>query len=175
MKKFSIFAALAALCLAIAGCNKLPSEDTIRGAAESIGKAAGFAVELGKTKTEVKDAIVNVLEAVKEATPAEGQTFADAWKPLIDKELAKLVAEGKIKEIDATLAKSALYVACEGVDLVFVRYPKAKEYKNLVAAAVTGFVAGFESVVPVPDMARAEYDKEAYKTLAAKFKAQGKK
>lgn len=170
MKKF-IMAVMAAMCMVLTGCKKLPSEDVIRGAAESVGKAAGFAIELGKTKTEVKEAIIGVLDIAAQATPAPDQSFADAWKPLIDKEVAKLVAEGKLKDADALLVKSALYVASEGADLVFVKWPAARAYKNLVSAAVGGFVSGVKSVVDVPDEARAEYDKDAYKVLKAKFKA----
>ena len=52
MKMFSIFTAIAVMCMAfVIGCKSIPSEETIRGTAESIGRAAGYAVELGKTKT----------------------------------------------------------------------------------------------------------------------------
>jgi len=170
MKMFSVFTAAAVACAAfVTGCKSLPSEATIRGVGESIGRAAGYAVELGKTKTEVKEAIVKVLDIAAKVVPEPNQTFVAAWKPLIDEEVAKLVAAGKLKEVDAALAKSALYVACEGVDLVFNRYPKAREYKNLVSAATGGFVAGFKSVVNFAAGERANYDEEAYKALRKKF------
>lgn len=153
----------------LTGCKNIPSEDTIRATSESIGRAAGYAVEIGKTKTEVKDAIVKVLDIASKVTPATNQTFISAWKPLIDEEVGKIVAGGKLKEEDAALVKNVLYVACDGVDLIFVKYPKAREYQNLVSAAVGGFVNGFKSVVASGDGSRAEYDKEAYETLRKKF------
>lgn len=170
MKMFSAFAAIAVACMTfVTGCKSLPSEDTIRGTAESIGRAAGYAVELGKTKTEVKEAIIKVLDVAAKVVPETNQTFIAAWKPLIDDEVAKLVAAGKLKEDDAVLVKSALYVACDGIDLVFTRYPKARTYKNLVSAATGGFVTGFKSVVNFAGGERADYDKDAYEILRKKF------
>ena len=170
MKMFSAFAAIAVACMTfVTGCKSLPTEDTIRGTAESIGRAAGYAVELGKTKTEVKEAIIKVLDVAAKVVPETNQTFIAAWKPLIDDEVAKLVVAGKLKEDDAALVKSALYVACDGIDLVFTRYPKARAYKNLVSAATGGFVTGFKSVVNFTGGERADYDKDAYKILRKKF------
>lgn len=170
MKMFSAFVAIAVACMAfMTGCKSLPSEDTIYGTAESIGRAAGYAVELGKTKTEVKEAIIKVLDIAAKVVPETNQTFIATWKPLIDDEVAKLVVAGKLKEDDAALVKSALYVACDGIDLVFTRYPKAREYKNLVSAVTGGFVTGFKSVVNFTGGERAGYDKDAYKILRKKF------
>ena len=167
MKMFSVVVAAVVACFA--GCKSLPSEDVMRGTAESIGRAAGYAVELSKTKAEVKDAIVKVLDIVAEVVPETNQTFVAAWKPLIDEEIDKLVAADKIKAEDAVLAKSVLYIACDGVDLVFTRYPKAREYKNLVSAATDGFVSGFKSVVTFAGSAKAAYDEKAYEVLKKKF------
>lgn len=170
MKMFSIFTAIAVMCMAfVMGCKSIPSEETIRGTAESIGRAAGYAVELGKTKTEVKETIIKVLDIAAKVVPETNQTFIVAWKPLIDDEVAKLVAAGKLKDADAALVKNALYVACDGVDLVFTRYPKAREYKNLVSAATGGFVTGFKSVVSFASGERVDYDKNAYEILRSKF------
>lgn len=170
MKMFSAFAVIAVACMTfVTGCKSLPTEDTIHGTAESIGRAAGYAVELGKTKTEVKEAIIKVLDIAAKVVPETNQTFIATWKPLIDDEVARLVAAGKLKEDDAALVKSALYVACDGIDLMFTRYPKAREYKNLVSAATGGFVTGFKSVVNFTGGERADYDKDAYKILRKKF------
>jgi len=172
MKVFSLFAAIITACaVLVSGCKTIPSEATIKGVSESVGRAAGYAVELGKTKTEVKEAIVKVLDVIVKVVPAEGQTFIAAWKPIIDEEVDKLVADGKLKAEDAVLTKNMLYIACDGIDLVFNRYPKAREYKNLVSAAVSGFVNGYKSVVTPVDGARAEYDKDAYEILRKKFES----
>lgn len=168
MKMF--FAATAAVCaMLIAGCKSLPSEEVIRGTASSIGRAAGYAVELGKTKAEVKEAIIKVLDVTAKVVPEMDQTFIAAWRPLIDDEVVKLVADGKLKDDEAALVKSALYVACDGIDLVFTRYPKARAYKNLVSAATGGFVAGFKSIVNFAGGERAGYDEDAYEILRKKF------
>ena len=170
MKMFSIFTAIAVTCMVfVMGCKSIPSEETIRGTAESIGRAAGYAVELGKTKTEVKETIIKVLDIAAKVVPETNQTFIVAWKPLIDDEVAKFVVAGKLKDEDATLVKNALYVACDGVDLVFTHYPKAREYKNLVSAATGGFVTGFKSVVSFASGERVDYDKNAYEILRSKF------
>lgn len=170
MKMFSIFTAIAVMCMAfVMGCKSIPSEETIRGTAESIGRAAGYAVELGKTKTEVKEAIIKVLDVAAKVVPETNQTFIATWKSLIDDDVAKLIAAGKLKDADAALVKNALYVACDGVDLVFTRYPKAREYKNLVSAATGGFVTGFKNVVNFTAGERASYDNDAYKILRSKF------
>lgn len=168
MKMF--FAIMAVTCaVLITGCKSLPSEEVIRGTAASIGRAAGYAVELGKTKAEVKEAIIKVLDTAAKVVPETDQTFIAAWRPLIDDEVAKLVADGKLKDDEAALVKSALYVACDGIDLVFTRYPKARDYKNLVSAATGGFVTGFKSVVSFTGGVRADYDKDAYEILRKKF------
>lgn len=171
MKKNIVMSFIAAVAVLVAGCKHTPSEDTIRATAESVGRAAGFAVELSRTKTEVKDAILAVLDEAVKVAPKPGQSFAEAWRPIVDEEIGKLVAAGKLKEEDAALVKKILYVACDGVDLVFVKYPKAKEYANLVSAAVNGFAKGFKSVVSLAASPKAAYDEDAYKVLKAKFEA----
>ena len=110
-----------------------------------------------------------MLDVAAKVVPETSQTFIATWKPLIDDEVAKLVAAGKLKDEEAALVKNALYVACDGVDLVFTRYPKAREYKNLVSAATGGFVTGFKSVVSFASGERAGYDKNAYEILRSKF------
>lgn len=172
MKIMSMFmAALVVFACGFSGCKSLPSEDTLRATASSIGRAAGYAVELSKAKTEVKEAIITVLDVVAKAVPETNQTFIAAWKPLIDEEIGKLVTAGKLKETDAALVKSALYVACDGIDLLFTRYPKAKAYANLVSAATDGFISGFKSVVTFSASVKADYDQEAYEILRKKFES----
>lgn len=170
MKLFSAFAAFAAMCAVfVSGCDKTPSESVIRTTAEGIGRAAGYALPYAATKPEIKDAVVKIIDVVAKVVPEEGQAFVEAWKPLIDDEVAKLVKAGKLREADAGIVKSVLYVVCDGIDLVFTRYPKAREYKNLVSAAVGGFVDGFKSVVGLTDGARENYDKEAYEIFVKKL------
>lgn len=170
MKKIMCIIA-AAIAFFMAGCNKDITPEKITEVSTVIGRTAGYACELSKTKTEVKEAIIKVLDIASTAVPTNGQTFVEAWTPVIDAELAKFVAEGKITADDAKIAKVALNVACEGIDYVFVKYPKAKDVKNLVGAAVNGFVTGFKSVVTMKAGAeeKFEIDEDAMKYLKDKM------
>ena len=169
--KMIVGAALVAATALFSGCDKLPTVERMTTISTVIGKTAGYACELSKTKTEVKEAIANVLDIVSKVVPGEGQTFTEAWSPLIDEELKKLVEAGKLDEAGAQVAKLALTVACDGIDYVFVKYPKAKEVKELVSAAVVGFVDGYKSVVKMNLAAseKPEIDEDAYKYLKARM------
>ena len=170
MKKVVIIAAAAAL--ALAGCkHEPPTPERMYAISEGVGTAAGLAVELSKTKQEVKDAITTVLNIATNTVPGTNETFVAKWTPLIAVEVKKLVDAGKIDAAQGELAKGALYVACEGLDLVFVRYPKAKSYENLVSAAVDGFVKGFNSVMAPTFRAPASVDQEALDYLKKKAAA----
>lgn len=167
LKNITMLVAMAAASIGIVGCDKLPTVERMTTISTVIGKTAGYACELSKTKTEVKEAIANVLDAVSKAVPVEGQTFVEAWSPLIDEELKKLVEAGKLDEASAHVAKLALSVACDGIDYVFVRYPKAKDVKELVSAAVVGFVGGYKSVVKMgfASAEKLDIDEDAYTYL----------
>ena len=165
MKK-TMIVAMATMMAFMVGCDRTPSTDKINAVATLVGKTAGYACELSKTKTEVKEAIAKVLDIAATAVPTNGQTFAEAWTPIIDTELNKLVEAGKLDAAGAQVAKLALNVACDGIDYVFVKYPKAKEVKELVSAAVTGFVSGYKSVVTLAIGAdKPEIDEDALKYL----------
>lgn len=169
MKKIMI-CMLALASFFIAGCNDLPTPERMTTIATVIGKTAGYACELSKTKTEVKEAIATVLDVASKVVPKEGETFTEAWTPVIAEELQKLVAAGKLDEASAQVAKLALNVACEGIDYIFVKYPKAKDVQELVSVAVAGFVDGYKSVVKLAAGAeKPAIDEEAYKYLKAKM------
>ena len=169
--KMIVGAALVAATALFSGCDKLPTVEKMTTISTVIGKTAGYACELSKTKTEVKEAIANVLDIVSKVVPGEGQTFVDAWTPVINEEIQKLVDAGKLDESGAQVAKLALTVACDGIDYVFVKYPKAKEAKELVSAAVAGFVDGYKSVVTAGMKAaeKPEIDEDAYIYLKARM------
>lgn len=171
--KTAAAAVMAAMMVLMTGCEKeLPTPEKMEAIATVIGKTAGYVCEIAKTKTEVKEGIDKVLDVVGKVVPAEGQTFVEAWTPVIDEELKKLVDAGKLDANGAAVAKIALGVACEGIDYVFVRYPKAKDVQELVSAATTGFINGYKSVVKLSaNAAKPEIDEEAYKYLKAKFEA----
>ena len=154
----------------LVGCDKLPTPEKMTSIANLVGKTAGYVCELSKIKPEAKEAIFNVLDIVSKATPTNGETFVEAWTPIIDVELKKLVDAGKINEATAAVAKITLGIAADGIDYVFVKYPKAKDVENLVAAATTGFINGFKSVVALAADGKPELDEDAYKYLKSKLK-----
>ena len=171
MKKIIMSTIAAVMAFFIIGCDKDITPEKMTTIATVIGRTAGYACELSKTKTSVKEAIMNVLDIASTVVPASGQTFVDAWTPVIDAELKKLVEAGKIDANDAQLAKVALGVACQGIDYIFVKYPKAKDAKELVSAAVKGFVDGYKSVVTMKAGTREEVkiDEDALKYLKSKM------
>lgn len=176
MKKTLTSIVAAVMALFMAGCDKDISPEKIKTIATVVGRTAGYACELTKAKPEVKETIVKVLDIASTVVPTNGQTFVEAWTPVIDTEIKKLVDAGKLNEASAKVAKVALGIACEGVDYVFTKYPKAWEGKELVRAAIDGFVSGFKAVVTSKLAAdeKLEIDEEAYKYFKTKLGAQAK-
>ena len=87
----------------------------------------------------------------------------------------KLVADGKITDTIGTVSLVTFRIVVKGIDYIFdVRYPKAREYKELVSAAVSGFTSGFLAVfkpanAEVKGM-ELKVDMEAYEWLKARAK-----
>ena len=170
MKKIIMSAIMVFMAVFMVGCDKTPSVERITQIATVVGRTAGYACELSKTKQEVKDAIAKVLDTVAAVVPTNGETFVEAWTPIIEKELNALVEAGKIDAAGAQVAKVALGVACQGIDYVFIKYPKAKDAKELVSAAVIGFVNGYRSVVTLAaGTGKPEIDEDALKYLKEKM------
>ena len=168
-------AAMAAAGMFIcSGCKNLPTADVMESTASSIGVAAGLVANETKIDDKARNTIVEIVNEVSRVVPGKGQTFEDAWTPVAKELVAKLIADGKIDEGIGTVSLAAFGVAVKGIDYIFtVRYPKAKEYEELVAAAVKGFTNGFLTVFkPVNDTKgkQIEADKEALKWLKANAK-----
>lgn len=170
MKKIAVCCAvaLAAVMSFVTGCKSIPTNDKMYAISESVGKAAGFAIELSQVKQEVKDGIIQVLDIASATVPATNETFVAKWTPIVEAEVQKLVDAGKVTAEQGTVIKHAMYVVCEGIDLVFVRYPVAKQYQELVSASVDGFCAGFKSVVKAAFTVSPDFDQEAYTYLKMK-------
>lgn len=157
MKKTLIGAVCAALAVLV-GCKTLPSADIVNKTAYSLGMVSGYACQLAGVDDKVKATVVQVLDVAVKVVPAKDQTFTEAWTPVIAEEVAKLVEAGKLKSDEGELVKSALGVACNGIDFLFTRHPKWREYSDLVDAAVTGYAAGFKTIVVPADAVRAAVD-----------------
>lgn len=172
IKKMLMSIVAGAMALFIVGCGETaPSVERITMISTAIGKTAGYACELSKTKAEVKDTIFTVLDVASKVVPASGSTFTDAWSIVFADEIAKCISQGKLDDSSAAVVKVALMAATEGLDYVFVKYPQAKDVKDLVSAATTGFIAGYKSVVSVSGGIEPVIDKDAYDYIKAKLSA----
>ena len=163
MKKM-VYGMMALALAAIVGCT--PDEAQVKKTATAIGYAAGMVANETPIKDDARNAVVEVLMEVRTCIPAEGQSFADAWAPIIKEKVAALVKEGKIDAATGELVTSVALMAAKGVDYLFdVRFPKAKQYAELVAAGASGAIDGFLTAFKPVDAKSAttiEYDKEAY-------------
>lgn len=154
------------------GCDKLPTIERMKTISYVVGRTAGYACELSKTKTEVKATIMVVLDKISLVTPESGQTFTEAWTPLIEEELKKRVESGDIDPDEVPMARLALLAATEGLDYIFVKHPQAKEVKELVVVATTSFIEGYKSVVTLTSVADAvEIDPDAYEYIKTRIEA----
>ena len=171
MKKIILYVA-SAVAMLFFGCKQIPSVETMETTAIAVGKAAAYVANQTKIDDKSRAVVIEVMTKASEVVPSADQTFVDAWTPIAKEVTDKLVKEGKLDEAQAVLVNSAFAVACKGLDyLVTVRFPKAKQYENLMSAAVKGFTSGFLSVFKpvngVVSVPAEDYDKEAYDFLMA--------
>lgn len=167
MKKIIMcLSAFLAFC-AIIGCDpELPTIERMNTISTAIGKTAGYACELSKTKATVKTAILNVIDVASNAIPDVDQTFTDAWTPIITAELAKT----SLKDGDLAIATIALKAVTAGIDYIFVKYPQAKTVKELVSVSVIGFVDGYKSVMTLAaGNTTDQIDEDALKFIKARL------
>lgn len=167
MKKF-ILGALVASVVALTGCT--PTAEQVNKTSTAIGYAAGLVANQTEIKADARNAIVYVLGEVRSCVPESGESFVDAWTPVINAKVAELVAAGKIDLGTGEIVKTVAVLAAKAVDYLFdVRFPKAKQYEELVRAGVSGAIDGFLEVFkPADARARGEAitikpDEEAYK------------
>jgi len=174
--KSAVTVLCAAAMLVFTGCKSLPTVDKMQSVASAIGAAAGLVANETKIDDNARNTIVAIMEEVAKVVPQSGQSFEDAWTPVAKEVVAKLVADGKITEGVGTLALATFGIVVKGIDYIFdVRYPKAREYEELVSAAVSGFTSGFLAVFKPANAEEAKSlelkaDKEAYGWLKARVK-----
>ena len=165
------------------GCT--PTAEQINKTATAIGSAAGLVADTTGIKDDARNALVTVLNEVRSCVPAEGQSFEVAWTPVIKAKVEELVAAGKITASTGSIVTSVALMAAKAVDYMFdVRFPKAKQYEELVRAGVSGALDGFLAVFKpvncdecsdctdceVRARAKADYDKEAYEWFKKNWK-----
>lgn len=146
MKKLML-ALAAAVTVAIVGCKTIPSTDKMYVISEAIGFSTGMVVNETKVDDATRNAIVEIMGIVCECVPETNQTFEAAWTPIAKAHTQKLIDDGKITEQQGTLIMAGFGLVAKGIDYIFeVRYPEAKQYKDLVCAAIDGFSNGFLTV-----------------------------
>jgi len=162
MKK-TIIGMLAFALAFVTGCK--PTAEQIKTTATAIGYAAGLVANETPIKDDARNTLVEVLGEVRGCVPAEGQSFAEAWEPVITAKVAEFVEKGKIDAATGELVKTAALMAAKGVDYLFdVRYPEARKYEELVAAGMSGAIDGFLTAFKPVDskVVAPKYDKKAY-------------
>lgn len=174
MKKTMIGAIAFSMAL-FCGCT--PTAEQINKTATAIGYAAGIVANQTKINDDARNTVVSILNEVRSCVPSEGQSFVDAWTPVIKAKVDELVASGKIDSATGTLVSSVSIMAAKAVDYMFdIRFPKAKQYSELVSAGASGAIDGFLTVFKpvncndcqdctdcvVRSSAKKDYDKEAY-------------
>ena len=162
--------ALIALSIILVGCKSVPTVETMSATAKSVGVAAAAVCNVSGLDAESKTAIINIMNVVDDVVPTNSQKFVDAWMPIANAEVKKLVDEGKIDDGKGAIILAAVNVACKGVDYIFdIKYPKAREYEELVSAAVHGFNDGFLATITPNEKLSASpsatMDKDAYEYL----------
>lgn len=162
---------VAAIVMVIVGCKSLPTPESLAVTSRAVGIAAATVANMTKIDDASRNVVVEIMNEVEGCIPQTNETFEAAWTPIAKRHVQKLVDEKKIDDGQATLILGAFDVACKGIDyLVFIRYPKAVEYTELVEAATHGFCEGFLSnFKPANRMcfgcAMDKSDKEAYEYL----------
>ena len=173
MKKHIAFFATAA-ALFVAGCTTIPSVEKMFTISRAVGYAAGMVTNEIKMDNTVRNQVIAIWTEVAVCIPETNQTFEAAWTPIAQRHVDELVKEEKIDASQAVLIMLAFKAAVNGVDYIFVRFPKAKDYKELTVAALDGFNEGFLMVFkPVNSFAVSAgkesayegYDKEAFEYL----------
>lgn len=171
--KACAIALIAALVIVVTGCKSIPTVEKMETTARLVGTSAGMVVNMTKIDEKSKTVVVEIMKIVETSVPQTNQTFTEAWTPIAKEHVTKLIQDGKIDAGQGELILTGFNLACEGLDYVFeVRYPKARTYKELVEAAVHGFIGGFTSVVngvSLKSTSDLSYDEKAFDYLKSKL------
>ena len=173
MKKI-IIALFAIIAMVFTGCKttKIPTPDKVQTIATKVGAAAGIVATNKQVSQEVVDNVMFNMHFVANVLPTKDQKFKDLWMPIVEENVAKQLAEGKINELEAASITAIFNIQSTALDFISdKKCPALKEYSELTKAVVTGFIDGFMSTFkPVnADMMKAAepvpYDQEAYDYL----------
>ncbi len=154
----------------VVGCATIQTPARINATGTAIGYAAGLVVDQTKIKDSDRNTLVIVMNEVRSCIPNEGQSFVDAWTPVIQAKVAELIEAGKLTKESGAMVASIAILSAQAVDYMFdIRFPQAKQYEELVRAGVSGAIDGFLAAFkPANDCdgctekSAIEFDKEAY-------------
>ena len=182
MKKLIIGIAIAIACItANLGCKSVPINDKMYMTSYAIGASTGLVADMTKVDDWSRNKVIEIVNIVDAYVPQTNETFTQAWTPIADTLIAEWKKAGEIDADQIILISGAFKLVCEGIDYVFiVRYPKARQYQELVEAATHGFSAGFLTTFKsanqtfsaspfANDNSSVEIDQAAYKYLANKY------
>lgn len=150
MKKLYYSFAVLGLALGIVGlgCKSIPSNDAMYSTSYAIGVASGMVAQETSLDKETSSVICDIFEIVSECTPETNLTFSSSWTPLAKTHIDKLIADGKLTKAQGVLVEKTFGVLVTGIDYIFeVRFPNAKQYKDIVSAAIKGFTKGCITVM----------------------------
>jgi len=168
MKKL-IIGMVAALVAVVTGCKSVPTDSQMYTTSYAVGTAAGLVANMTKIDDTSRNAVIDIMNEVAVCIPETNQTFTAAWTPIANAHIAKLVEAGKIDAGQGVLIAKTFNVAVNGIDYLFnVRYPKARQYQDLVSAATHGFCDGFLTTFkPVNSMSAVpvQIDEQAFEYL----------
>lgn len=179
MKKLIV--SLVAIAAILTGCKTVPSENRVTALSTAIGAASAAACKIANVSTNDIEVIKTVLDTVKEFTPEGEATFEETWTPIITAQIDIMYIDGKLTDDDKELAKKILVACSKGVDYMFTKHPKWKQYENIVSYAIDGFVRGFDYIIgkkltfaASPDgslkSGDVEIDTEAYHYFSSTYK-----
>lgn len=177
MKRLTTSIVLAALCVISAvGCKSLPTDDKMYVSSYAVGASTGLIADMTKIDDTSRDKVIDIVNIVNTHVPQTNETFTEAWTPIADSYIERLVKSGEIDVGQGILISKTFDIICNGIDYVFiVRYPKARQYQELVEAATHGFSDGFlDTFKPVNALFSTgdrtiEIDKDVYKYLSTKY------
>lgn len=165
----------------VTGCKALPTSEVMYSTSIAIGYATGMIANQCKIRTEDRQIVIDIVNIVSQTVPSEGQTFEEGWTPIAQEHVQKLIDEGRIDKGLGDIILAAFALVVKGIDYIFeIRFTNAKQYKDLVIAAIDGFTTGFLTVFKPESLEEINgecdacseralrwYDREAYDYLKA--------
>lgn len=165
-----------AVSLFFVGCDPDKTNEQIETTAKSIGAATAAVINFTKVDKDVGTTIVNIVETAKKVVPTAGQSFADAWTPVSEDIVAKLLKDGKLDEKKAEIVKMLFKTVVKGADYIITkRLPNVVKDTEKLRIVVDGFSTGFLSMISTTDAATKAVgaiapDEEAIKYLSNEVK-----